>query len=188
MRFILYLFGVIKNDKMPVWLTLLAAVVTALVAGYGTYYIAPIVNIELEKQKVQFSFLADNLKGWSAATERLAGDVSALSNKYVDLVEIGGRADISKLDSYRDKVRADITELGWRSNELVIVFDDAQATERIKIFRVKLDKVRLELDNLRLSKTPRPLMESVLEIEGASRDVLSLLAEKANLKAKSGNK
>lgn len=94
--------------ETPLWVT-----IALLGAGaWGTYWLAPIINKELETAKIKSAYVSDNLKNISSETSEIVAGVKNLNRQFD---EAGDRREVSRA---RHELATRLSKLKWKAIEL----------------------------------------------------------------------
>lgn len=149
---------------MPIWVTLALFIGGAV----GTYFIAPRINQEFEKQKMTSAFITSNLESMNSLTRNFLSDLSVYNNKLLD-------DNFSK--DLQTKLLSKTTELQWRIIEFEIIFEDEASKKIILEYKMALDRIRTAVEK----KDPDKILETAPQYLGYSRKIIKMLAGKAGL-------
>lgn len=170
-RFLCYLWHTIKQEKMPVWLTLFLFFTTAI----GTYYGAPIINNQFEKQKLIASYVSKNLDEFNVLSRELIASISIFNNTLQKDKKINKEA--------LDTIRAKISELQMRALELDIIFsEEKEALEIIKNYKKSLSDLGFAIDTASTPEDAKTISLKVIPFANSNIAVMDVLAQKAGLK------
>ncbi|UPJ24254.1 hypothetical protein [Bradyrhizobium sp. CW1] len=165
-RFFSYICKTLKEDKLPVWATLVGVIAGVI----ATYWIVPIINQNLEIQKIRSEFVIRNLDDLNARTRALVSDVAAVHQgvlKTNNVDEATRKAALSK-----------IIELQWKAIELAIIFDSREGATIVEDYQKSLEDVRVALIALSAKET---LPGSQAAVESLARNSVNVIRELASL-------
>lgn len=164
MRFLKYCKEILMGKELPVWVTLLG-----IFAGVvGTYYIIPVINQELEKQKIKTEFVIRNIDDLNSKTRSLLVGVGELHRQML----ASGLVDRSKIEGYVST----ITELQWKGIELAIIFEGTASMKVVEHYQESLDRLRIALLNLQDKTGLQASIAAASDFSRATVDVIKALA------------
>lgn len=165
MKFLRYLWDVLRDTSTPLWVTLLGVGLSA----YGAYKITPAINHELEKQKVRTEFVIRNLDSLNGKTQELLAELSIANRKIVE-AERGFGENI-------DKATRLTTELQWKAVELSAVLQDDKSRGILIEFQRTLDEVHSSIQKIKTPDSALLALQKVRMFIPASLAVTRRIAE-----------
>jgi hypothetical protein len=172
-RFIVWLavriWGVLWNDKVPLLINIILIGATAWI----TYGVAPHINGTFERQKIQSSYILENLRS-------INGYISEL---YVEVGEISYSvaAGQPKPEGNVRKARETINRLNWKLVETAAVLERDEDLEKLEEFQVRLEQVRQSLDRVQDVPSAQKLTRDVREMSIVGVRVIESIGDRASL-------
>ncbi|HEY1096732.1 MAG TPA: hypothetical protein VGF14_05780, partial [Alphaproteobacteria bacterium] len=166
---IMHIWVLLRNEKMPVWLSLLLFGLTA----WGTYSLAPKVNYKFEQQRIITSYVEKNLDNFNLLSRELISEISVFNNTLKHNI-----VDQKSLA----KIQAKITELQWRALELDIIFADKKSLSIIKEYKQSLNNLGVATNEARCKSDAENITYKVIPFADSSMKIIDALAKKAGLK------
>jgi hypothetical protein len=152
---------------MPVWLTIVGLVATAVT----TYYIAPSLNSQFEVEKSRSQYIMENMKILSDDTSKLFSYVTELSHYQRE------SAEYQKIHIELNKI---FTRLQWKANEYEILFSDKSGNIVIHTYSTALHDLRLSIANNNTSEDNVMMLKHSKSLIIATKNVIALLSERAD--------
>ena len=141
----------ITRDEMPIWLSILFA---AFAAG-GTYFLAPVINQDLEFQKNRSAHVMSTVNDVNSEIVQLTKDVRTFNESLF--------YEEKNVRSSRGALLDQIAELQWHLIDVGIVIRRAGSDDRC------VGEMKTSLDNLRLSAVEAQKPEDQESVIGAYR-------------------
>lgn len=162
-----YLWSILTQSQMPVWLTLVAGILGFLV----TYWLVPELNQKFEQQRIRTEFVISKLDALNVRTNNLVGLIAVLNNRVIN-------GDPNTPDLNEDLFRS-VSELHWTALDLGVVFRSATAAQYIQEYQRSLDALRKALEDDRsldnslevLERSGEFVRSSIRLMDYISRDV-----------------
>ena len=128
----------------------------------------PIINQQLEKQKIKTEFVIRNIDALNAKTSALLIGVGETHRQILT----NGSVDRAKIDGY---VSA-ITELQWKGVELAIIFEGTETSQLVERYQKSLDRLRSALLNLHDKDQLQESISAAADFSKATVEVIKALA------------
>ena len=166
------LWGILWNDKVPLLINIILIGATAWI----TYGVAPHINGTFERQKIQSSYILENLRS-------INGYISEL---YVEVGEISYAiaAGHPKPDANVRKARETINRLNWKLVETAAVLEREEDLKKLEEFQVRVDEVRRSLDRVQDIPSAQKLTQDVRAMSVVGVSVIESIGDRASLDPK----
>lgn len=167
--FLQKVWSVLWGDKVPLIINVALICATA----YVTYVFAPQLNGVFERQKIQSSYILENLRYIN----------QNISDLYVDVGQInyalaaGDDVPSENISSARET----INRLNWKIIETAAILDRDSDVDRLDQFSASLDQVRVALDNTDDVESARVLSERVRDMSLLGVEVIAVIGDRASL-------
>jgi hypothetical protein len=159
------------EEKMPVWLTILASIAAALL----TYYLAPIYNRQFQIEDTRSAHI-------SKTTSEINSDIIELSKKIrrfnSALVSNNGQEAISLREECLDLV----TTLQWRLVDLQVALNEEGDAAIVKNLSDAIDNLKLALDSPNDAQYSMRVKRAMGILTTATQSALNRLYVKSALK------
>ena len=110
-----YVWKLLFETDTPLWVTL----VGFCFATFGVYYLTPMINQNLEKQKIKTEYVIRSLDNINTRTQEMLAEISIANRKIA--------SDQKDYSSNIDKALRLATELQWKAIEIGAVLDDQES-------------------------------------------------------------
>lgn len=167
-------FPFLFEDKMPVWLTIVASVFAGVAAAAGTYLIAPAINRQYQVDEARAAHI-------SRTTLALNSEVIALSQGVRRLNEalVNRQADVPKA---KDECLDLVTKLQWMLVDLNVVLKSENDRKALSELSRSIDDVKQALDRSVDASAQPELLRAMRTLGQQTREVLDRLYVAASLK------
>lgn len=163
-------FSVFTTTDMPVWLSLLLA----LLAGLGTYYLAPRITRRLEIGKAKSEHVIGSIK----EINRLI----VLINKSIRGFIFSFRLDASSTEEKRSEILDGIAEIQWRIVDLKVILSKRNDSLILEELGNKIETLRKEAVSMNSDSNQNDMLNAVGEVSESLKIVLDRLYSEARLK------
>lgn len=161
---------VLLEEKMPVWLTILASVTAAVIA----YFVSPYFNRQFQIDDARSAHIASTTQGLNHEIIELSGKIRRLNNA------------IASKSAAAEDLREDcfdlITQLQWRLIDLRVILVTDEDRASIDKLSNAIEAVRAVLDAQMTPQTENELLVAMRTLGERTEDVLDRLYVKASLK------
>ena len=162
-----YLWRIIRQESMPVWLTLVLIIVGAIL----TNYYVPKLNQDFEKEKIRSAYILNNLNDLNKETTNILNNIRKLNNN---------------LENKKEKkkiiliIEEQITKLQWRVGEYDIIFGTKDINDQIKSYQIDLSRLT---ETIRSKKgiNPKLVLCRTRNFVMSSHRILRKIARKVEL-------
>jgi tRNA A22 N-methylase len=165
-----YLWELLFETSTPLWVTL----VGFCIATFGVYYITPLINANLEKQKIKTEYVIRSLDNINTRTQEMLAELSVANRKIV--------ADQKDYSPNIDKALRLATELQWKAIEIGAVLEDKESARIIENFQQKLDATYEAISKVSSPTTAKEALKSVKEFVPASLLLTGRIAQLSGIK------
>lgn len=165
---------VLFKDAMPVWLTMLATIVTGLLAAIGTYELAPAINRQYQIDEARSIHL-------TGTTKSLNEQIIALSQKVRRLNDMLVNDPKKALDVRQDCLDL-ATKLQWMLVDLRVVLKSESDRAAVDRLAVAIGGVREALDVSIDARAQPRLLNAMRTLGEQTTDVLDRLYVASSLK------
>jgi len=155
------------REKMPIWLSLILAVITGVVAYSGTYFLVPQVNYQLRIQEIRTQYIIENVRAINEDTRTLLSTTRQLAKTILD----GSRID----EKNKQDILDDITQLQWRIIDLDLIFSDNADKHTIIMYRSSLTELRRSVEKTNKRDDLDDLFKKLENVAVSSYNLLSAL-------------
>lgn len=159
----------IWDDKIPLVITIIA---TAL----GTYWIAPSVNERFERQKMQATYVLENLREFNKLISDVYADVTAINYN----VAYGKPAPQDKVDHARES----LMRLNWKLIETASILSKDDDQKLLRDFQLSVSDVVSALNGKLNIAGCKLLLDKVTIMSTKGSIVISAIGKRADLGAK----
>lgn len=132
-------FKFLNDTKVPVWFIIVSAVTTF----YGTYKIAPELNREFEKNRVQSELALNRMKDLNSSTRELFKEISLFVETTNEYQELETKRKVELLSKF--------SALQWRAIEIKAISKSSETDKVLLEYQKSLTELKLAFGN---AKTP----------------------------------
>lgn len=165
-RYFIICIRAIFSEKYPI-------IITFIVASIGTYIISPYVNEKFERQKMQASYVLDNLHQFNELISDLYVQITAINYN----VAKTGSADIKNVKSARD----DIAKLNWKIVETASILNRKEDIDLLFEFKQSISDVNDQLNGNLNTKSCLILMSKVNIMAKNASKVINTISNHVDL-------
>lgn len=166
-RFIKYLL----KDEMPIWLSILLA----LSAGFGAYFLAPIINKEIGYENSRTAHVTKTVDNLNQKIVELSKSI-----RYFNDSLFYGKKDIFKR---REEVLDKITELQWLLIDVdAVIVRETDQKDRILELQRDLDSLNESVQNAKTPEDQENVITDMRRTAGHARALVMELYVAAKLK------
>lgn len=158
------------EEKMPVWLTLLAS----LAAAWATYVFAPTYTRRFQVEDVRSQHL-------TGTTNNLNEEIVELSQNIRRFRTALARNDVKEAVKLREQCLDDIVKLQWRLVDLRVILTESNDEALVTGLSNALEKLRVSLEAPVTPEYQPRIRASMDELAKRTRDVLNRLYGKSAL-------
>lgn len=158
------------EDKMPVWLSILASILAFVAA----YYIAPSINRQFQLDDARSAHLSSTLEGLNTEMIELSQKVRRLNSAL--------RNEPSAAPQLREEALDLVTKLQWRLVDLRVVLKSPKDRDAVQKLSDALAGVKAALDTAVDADAEPRLLAAMRQLAIQARDVLDRLYAAARLK------
>ena len=162
---------VLFEEKMPVWMTILASIVAAGL----TYYLAPSYNHRFQLEDVRNAHL-------QKTTDNLNQEIIDLSLK-IRRFNFSRTSNDGSSVSLREDCLDSVTKIQWRLVDLRVLLTESDDEAAVTKLSNSLDGLKSALDHADGPSYGGGLDQAMGALAASTRDVLNRLYHRASLKA-----
>jgi len=162
------------KDNMPVWLTILASIIAAVSAAFGTYLIAPAINRQYQIDEARSVHVSKTTQDLNAEIITLSQKIRRLNDALVN--------ETGEVASIRQDCLDQITKLQWMLVDLNVILKSEDDKNSVRRLSNSIDKVKNALDNSVDADAEPILLNAMRDLGNETRDVLDRLYVAAALK------
>lgn len=163
-------FPFLLEEKMPVWLTLVAS----LLAAFATYYFAPNYTRRFQVEDIRSQHLTET-------TNNLNEEIVILSQNIRRFRTALVRNDMQEAIKLREQCLDDIVKLQWRLVDLRVILTESSDENLVSGLSNALEKLRLALEAPVTPDYQSRIRAAMDELANRTRDVLNRLYGKSSL-------
>lgn len=165
-----YLWSLLFETNTPLWVTFLGF----CAATAGVYYVTPLINANLEKQKIKTEYVIRSLDNINSRTQEMLAEISVANRKIA--------SDQKDFAPNIDKALRLATELQWKAIEIGAVLEDQQSVLIIKNFQQRLDEAYDAIYKISSPETAKNALTSVRHFVPASLLLTGRIAQLSGIK------
>lgn len=161
-----YIKRVLLDSNVPLWVT----IVGILSGAFGAYVITPLINQQLESQKIKTEYVIRSLDAINSKTQEMLSEIAIVNRKIYNKTQ--------NIEENIDKATRLVAELQWKAIEISAVLDDEKSLGILMDFQEKLDAVRSKIE---LINSPDSALKALSEIRSLIPSSLRLVNRIASL-------